>query len=160
MPALQRALALAEVNDVSMPVSEQLNFNMARPLDQLLDVYRRVAEGALGFARGVTKSSGDFVLTIHAPHALPAPARDGLEQNRISAIVGEGAGGFGIFHWAQHAGDNWGARGNGHFASGGFRSHFANRIGGRPDKNDARLLASSGEIGILTQETVTRVNGF
>src|SRR5262249_22643279 len=38
MPALDRALALAEIDGVAVSIREDLDFNMARPLDKLLDV--------------------------------------------------------------------------------------------------------------------------
>ena len=44
MPPLDRALALEQVDDVAVVVGEDLDLDVARPLDQPLDVQRAVAE--------------------------------------------------------------------------------------------------------------------
>ena len=50
MAALDRALALAEVHDVAVVVAEDLELDVARVLEILLDVDVAVAEGGLGLA--------------------------------------------------------------------------------------------------------------
>src|SRR5262252_3891498 len=47
--ALDRAFALAEMNDVAVLITEHLDFDMARLLDIFLDEYAVVAEARLGF---------------------------------------------------------------------------------------------------------------
>src|SRR5438046_4010062 len=47
MAALQRTLALPEVNQVAMLVAEQLDFDVPRILEHLFDVYLAASEGAL-----------------------------------------------------------------------------------------------------------------
>ena len=48
VPALHRAVALAEVDHVPPAVAEDLHLDVAGLLDELLDVDRAVAEGRLG----------------------------------------------------------------------------------------------------------------
>ena len=55
MAALDGAFALAQVDHVAVAIAEQLDFDVARALDQLLDVDFGIAEGALGFAGGVAE---------------------------------------------------------------------------------------------------------
>ena len=51
--ALQRAVALAEMDGLALAVAEDLDFDMARLLEIFLEIDRVVAEGRLGFgARG------------------------------------------------------------------------------------------------------------
>ena len=50
MTALNRALALAEVDDVAELIAEDLELDVARRLDVLLDVDVADAERGLGFA--------------------------------------------------------------------------------------------------------------
>ena len=50
MPALQRALALAEIDDVPMFICQNLYFDVARVEDRLFDIDLAVAEGALRLA--------------------------------------------------------------------------------------------------------------
>ena len=49
--ALQRALALAEVDEVAVAVAEDLHLDVARPLDELLDVDAVVGEERLALRR-------------------------------------------------------------------------------------------------------------
>ena len=48
MPALQRAIALEEVDDVAVLVAEDLHFDVPRLLDVLLEVDAAVLERGLG----------------------------------------------------------------------------------------------------------------
>ena len=50
MAPLNRALALAEVNDVSVRVREHLDLDVPRILEVLLDVHRRIGEVRLPLA--------------------------------------------------------------------------------------------------------------
>ena len=49
MTALDRAFALAEMNDVAVIVGEHLNLDMARPLDIAFEIDAAVLESRLGF---------------------------------------------------------------------------------------------------------------
>src|SRR4029077_18744917 len=50
MATLGRAVALAEVDAVALPIEEHLDLDVARTLDEALEDQARVAEGALGLA--------------------------------------------------------------------------------------------------------------
>jgi len=50
MPALNRAIALAQVDDVAVPVGQYLEFDVMRSLDILFEEDASVAEGSLGLA--------------------------------------------------------------------------------------------------------------
>src|SRR5262249_17767206 len=52
VPALGRALALAQVDDVAVLVADDLDLDVTGALDELLDIKRAIAEGRLGFGRG------------------------------------------------------------------------------------------------------------
>ena len=81
MPALDRALALEQVDDVAVRVGEHLDLDVARPLDEALDVERAVAErrhapraappGSLASRRSSS---------AHDAHALAAAAGRRLDQ--------------------------------------------------------------------------------
>ena len=49
MPALQRAVALAEMHRAALAVAEHLDLDMARRSEVLLDIDLVIAEGGLGF---------------------------------------------------------------------------------------------------------------
>src|SRR6516165_7281735 len=48
IPALKRAIALAEMENAPVPKTQHLNFDVASALDVALDIKRSVAEGFLG----------------------------------------------------------------------------------------------------------------
>ena len=60
VPALQRAIALAEMNGVALAVAEHLNLDVARFLQVFLKVDRIVAEGGLGLGARSRKRAGQF----------------------------------------------------------------------------------------------------
>ena len=81
MPALERALAFAEMNQISVLVAQHLDFDMPRILDELLDVDFSVAEGALGFARSFAQCGSKLGRRIDPAHAFATPARGGFEHH-------------------------------------------------------------------------------
>ena len=72
MAALHGALALAEIDDVAVLVAEDLHLDVARILDELLDVDFAVAEGALRFAARVLEG-GLQILAASDTMRMPLP---------------------------------------------------------------------------------------
>ena len=52
VPALERAVAVPAVDDVAVRVGEDLDLDVAGPVDELLEVDARVLEGGLGLVAG------------------------------------------------------------------------------------------------------------
>ena len=96
--------------------------------------------------------------SMHAPHAAPATAGDGLDEDREAQLVGgrdqrvDVAGGLGRPQH-RHAGL---ARG---LDRAGLVAGQLEDVGARPDEGDARFLARARELGVLRQEAVTGVDG-
>ena len=67
MPTLQRAVAFPEMDDVAMLVGENLHFDMARILDELLEVDSRVVECFFSF--GGSGGQAAFQRNVVAGHA-------------------------------------------------------------------------------------------
>ena len=87
--ALDRAFALAEMDDVAVLVAEHLNFDMARLLDIFLDEHAVVAEARLGFGLRRVEALLDLFAAIGDAHALAAAAGRGLDHHRIADLVGD-----------------------------------------------------------------------
>src|SRR3954454_25228173 len=89
MTALDRAVALAEVDDVAVRVGEHLHLDVAGIFEVALDVDRRVGEVLLALAaRGVEGSLrlgrvGDDL------HPLAAAPRRGLDEQRVPDLLPE-----------------------------------------------------------------------
>src|SRR5713226_5779609 len=88
--ALQRAVALAEMNGAAAAVAEHLDFNVARRFEILLKIDRIVAECRLRFGAGGRERSRKIGLAASDLHAAPAAAGRGLHQHREADLAGGG----------------------------------------------------------------------
>src|SRR4029079_12435999 len=82
MPALDRAFALAEREDVPVPVAQDLDLDVAGRVDDLLEVEGTVAERRFGLGGRSRERLVEAVWIADEPHTLPTPARGRLEQDR------------------------------------------------------------------------------
>ena len=80
MAALQRTVALVEMDGVAVTVGENLHLDMARRGDVFLDQHAFVAEGGFRLAHGAGKRGLEVGVTVDPPHALAAAAGDRLDQ--------------------------------------------------------------------------------
>jgi hypothetical protein len=95
-PALDRAIARAQVQR-SLPVAQDLHFDMAPPRHEAFDIDRRVAERGLRFGAGHGQRGVKVLRAVDPAHALAATARHSLEQQGIAGLphaLGHGGGGF------------------------------------------------------------------
>jgi hypothetical protein len=160
VPALQRALAFAEVDDVAVRIGHDLEFDVAGVGDQLLQVDVAVPEGGFGLAPGGLQQSGHPVGRHDLAHSLAAAAGGGLDQQREAdgrgdaddVVVGEVALAFG-------AGDDRdpGRRNRG--PGDGLVSHGGDGARPRADEAQSGVLDGSGEILALGQEAITGMDG-
>ena len=89
MAALQRAVALAEVDRVPVAVGEHLDLDVPRVLDVLLDVDGGIGEVRLALAlRGLERALGLGRRGDHL-HAAAAAARRRLDRDRPAVLVAE-----------------------------------------------------------------------
>src|SRR5512147_2122804 len=87
MTALHGALALIQREHRSMLVAENLNLDVARAHDELLDVHRIITEGIFRLAARCLEGGPQFAGLADDTHALAAAARRRLEQNGIAEII-------------------------------------------------------------------------
>jgi hypothetical protein len=90
--ALERAVALEEVDDIAVGVAEDLDLDMAGVGDELLDQDGGVAEGGSGLAAGRGEGGVEVAGVVDAAHALAAAAGDGLDEDGVAderGLVGE-----------------------------------------------------------------------
>ena len=158
--ALDRAVALVEVDDPALgagAVREDLHLDVARVDDGLLDEDGRVAEGALGLAHAGLDRLAQVGAVLHAAHAAPAAAGDGLdEEGRLDRLGGGeelvdvGRRRDGLEH--GYAGGL--GRGDRARLVAGEGEH----LGAGADEGDARGGARLGEGGVLREEAVAGVD--
>ena len=82
MAALQRAVALEQVDRLPVPVGEHLHLDMARPIDQPLEQHPVVAERCLGLAPAGGERLEEVRGLVDPAHALAAATGRGLDQQR------------------------------------------------------------------------------
>jgi len=158
VPALQRALAFAEVHDVSVRIGEDLHLDVPGGGEVALQEQRIVAEARRGLAPGGRERVGEMNRVLDHVHALAAATRRGLDEQGIADLrcrgdeVGVGEAGAGDPRHGRH-----GAFGDGEFG-GDLVAHGPDRVGARPDEHDPRVGARLREGGVLGEEPVARVD--
>src|SRR5581483_10728979 len=152
MPALQRAVALAEMNDITVAVAKNLNFDMPWRGDELLDQHMPGAERRLAFADGAFERGLEIGMLVDAAHTAAAAAGRGLDQDRITDLVGFLLEKFRVLPFAVIAGHRWHARLFHQELGAVLQSHFAHGRGGRTDKHDPGARAGLGKFSVLGKE--------
>ena len=160
MPALRRAVALVEVDASPMRVGEHLQLDVAGRGDVFLDQHPSVAERSLRLAHGALERSVELDMRVDAAHSAPAPARDRLDEHRIADLIGLLAQEFRVLVVAMIAGHDRHAGPLHQRLGRAFQAHRPHRLGRRPDEDDASLCAGFGEIGVLRQESIARMQTF
>ena len=158
--ALDRAVALAEVDRVAVPVGEHLDLDVARVGQVALEVDRRVGEELLALARGALEGGLQLLGAQRHAEALAAAAARRLDRDRVADLV---------------VGDPLGVRQRrrpprpcpGTIGTPASRMSSRARVlepiasialGRRADEDDARRLAGPREGGVLGEEAVAGVD--
>ena len=159
MAALQRALALTEVDDPAVRVGQHLHLDVARPLDEPLEQEAVVAERGGGDTPGGGQRVGEVVCRTHHLHPLAAAARGWLDQQRVPCgLGGLRDGGIGHADRAE-AGDGRHTVPGDVLLRADLVAHDLERALPRSDEDDAGRGACARELGVLREEAVARVHG-
>src|SRR5689334_21947966 len=90
MPPLNRALALPEMDRVTVLVSHDLKFHVTRMLDKLLDVAMGDTECVRSLRFGGFQSCQQFAAAVHHAHTTSTASRDGFDDDGISDCLRRG----------------------------------------------------------------------
>ena len=160
VPALDRAVALVQVNIVAEGVAQHLDFDVARFEHVFFDKDAVVVESILGFIDAGGKALEGFLVVEGDAQTLAAAAGRGLDHHRITDALGDL--------------DRLGRTGNRRVIAGngidlGFErqllgldlvAHLADRVVLRADELDAFFFQATRELGVLGQEAVARMDGL
>ena len=160
MPALNRALALAEVHDVAVMVADDLELDVARVLEVFLDVDVAVAERGLGLSLRGPERVGQLAGIPHDAHASPAAAGDRLDDDRVSDVLGDLERLLLAVDGAVAARQHRHARLLHRLLGPGLVAEQLDHAGIGPDEADVAGLAHLGEIRALREEAVAGMNGI
>ena len=156
--ALDRAFALAKVDNVAVFVAQHLDFDVARIDDKLLDEHAVVAKRRLRLRAGAGEALGDLGLGIGDAHALAAAAGGGLNHHWITNLfsdpdrLGLALNDAEMAWHSRHLGLGGGLLGFDLVAHGGNRRRL------RPDEDDAGLFQRFGKRLTLGEKTVARMH--
>ena len=158
VPALDRTVALAEVDDVAVPVGKHLHFDVPRFHHRALQdqLVRAEGVGGLGPRRGQCR--GQVGQVGHQAHAAPAAAGRGLDhdghadlarlgEQRLVGLVGALVAGH-----AGHASGQHQALGS------GLVAHLLDGVRVGADEHQAGGLHRTRKGGVLRQEAVAGVD--
>ena len=158
MAALDRAVALAEVDAVAVSVEQDLDLDVPRALDEALEDQPIVTERGVRLA----PSGGDLARqsreVADGPHPLAATARGGLDQERYADPLGGGRERrVGLVRLVV-AGRGRDPEACCEATRGGLVAHRADRRRWRPDPPETGVDHRLGEIGVLREEPEARMD--
>ena len=144
---LDRAVALAECDDVAVLVGEQLDLDVARPLEEALAEDGVVAERRGRLAPRRRERLVELLRRAHDAHAAPAAARRRLHEQREADLLRRPA---------RQDGDAGRAR---RLLRGELVAAGSQRRRRRPDPRQSRAEHRLGELGALGEEAVAGMDG-
>jgi len=160
VPALQRAVAFAEMNPGAQSVAQHLDLDMARPGKVLFEIDGVVAERSLGFGAREGEGLRGGLRILHDLHAASATAGNGLDQDRPPDLAAQFDHFLDRFDRAGRTGDQRQAEVLGGLLGHDLVAHHGDVLRRRADEGETVRLDRFGETGILRQEPVAGMDGI
>ncbi len=149
MTALHGTFALSQVDDVSVIITQNLNFNVARVFNILFDINAAVFECDFGFGASSLVSAGQFRAVASDTHSSPAASGCRFNQHWITDVLSFSERFFFVFNQAVAAGGHGNT--SGFHRPFGFRliPHHANGIRAWANEGDITFSANFSEVSIF-----------
>ena len=119
-----------------MRIAEDLDLDVARILDELLDEDAIVAKAVQALALGRLEALAHVLFAIGEPHALAAAARARLHHNGVADVIGYLDCMVGIANFADEAGDDVHSRFARDLLGLDLVAHRGDRLGRRTDEGN------------------------
>ena len=159
VPALDGAVALEQMHDLTLLVSEHLDLDVPRTQDGLLQIDRSISERPLSLSHGSRCRFLQNVRVFDEPHAATAAARDRLDEQREAKPAGRRCHRSDV-RQDLGGGENWQTRPPCGFARPDLVAGDGQHIGRRTDERDSGGGALSGKLGVLRHEPVSGIDGI
>src|SRR5204862_1062862 len=159
MAPLDRAFALAEVDDDAVVIAENLELDMARRLDVLLDVDVGDAEGRFRFALRDLDRVRQLRRRPHHPHPASAASRRRLDDDGKADVLRYLQRLVFTVDWAVAAGQDRHTRLLHHSPGAGLVAHQPDHLGIGTDEPDVTRFAHFRQIRAFRKKSVSGMNG-
>jgi hypothetical protein len=156
--SLQRAVALAKMDGTALAVTDHLHFDVARLFQILLDIDGIVPKGSARFRTRGRQRHHEVGPGARHLHAAPTAASGGLDDDRVADLVGD-ADRIALFrHRAFRTGHDRDAQPLCSALGLDLVAHDADVVARRSDEGDVVGGQDVGELGVLGQEAIARVD--
>ena len=155
---LHRAVPLVEMHQVAVVVPQNLDLDVARAANQLFEIDLVVPERRQALAPRGLDRIGEFGFGLDRAHAAPAAAPARLEHNGKTDFAGETRGLTRVAGERACRRNHRNVRRHREFPRRHLVAECAHDIGLRADEDDACGSTRLGEVGVLGQEAVARVD--
>ena len=143
-----------------MGVAQHLDLDVARLLDELLDEHAVIAEAVARFVATGTEALEGLLVVPGDAQAFAATARARLDHHRVADVLRDLDRTLRRLDRIVPARDGADTGLGGERFRGDLVAHRADRSMLRPDEDDPRLLDAPRELGVLGQESVSRMHGL
>jgi len=157
---LERAIPLEQVDHVALFVAQHLHLDVLGLHQELLHEDVVIAEGLLGLRLHQIEVGAHLFHGVTPAHTAAAAAGGRLENDGEAELHSQLLSSLPALQGLCGAGGGGYAAGHGDLLGGQLVAHQVQNLGGGSDELDARSLAGPGKIRVLTEETVTGVNGI
>ncbi len=158
--ALHRTFALAKIDAVAESIGQHLDFDMTRIDDELLDENPLVAERIARLGGRALETVAHFRFVPGNAHALAAAARRGLDHHRIADFSGDPLRMGRVGDDVEKARNRADLGRVGKFLRFDLVAHGDDRLGLRPDEDDALLFQRLAKGGPLGEKPIARMDRF
>ena len=159
IPALERAVALSQVDHIAVLVAQDLHLDVLGLHQIFFNEDVVIAEGLTGLALDQLKGGLDLLRAVAAAHAPAAAAGGRLENDGETVGNGLFQGLIGALQGLGGAGDGGHAAGQGRGLGRQLVAHLGQDLGAGADEGDAGVLTGLGELGVFGEEPVAGVDG-
>ena len=142
-----------------MLIGDHLGLDVTRLVEITLDEALTAAEGGDGLAGGRVEQFGNLLEGAGDLHAAPAATEGRLDRDRHAVLAGERHHLVGVLDrigCARHQGS---LCAGGDMAGGDLVAEVADGLRAGPDPDQPGVDDGLGEVGVLRQEPVSRVDG-
>ena len=155
---LDRALALAAADRLAAVVDQDLCLDVPDALEVAFEVEAVVTEARLRLAAGLLPEALEVARRLGLAHPAPATARARLQHDRVADGLGDAQRLARRLHRALGAGDDRQPGAPHRRARRRLVVESREHLRWRADEDQAVLLADLGEVGVLGEEAIARVD--